>query len=31
VTETLLAIEGGRVGPPEERGAEVVNSEGLAD
>jgi hypothetical protein len=26
----LLPIEGGLVGPPEERGAEVVNSVGLA-
>jgi hypothetical protein len=26
----LLPIEGGLAGPPEERGAEIVNSEGLA-
>jgi hypothetical protein len=26
----LLPIEGGLVGPPEERGAEIVNSVGLA-
>jgi hypothetical protein len=26
----LLPIEGGLVGPPEERGAEIINSEGLA-
>jgi hypothetical protein len=27
----LLPIEGGLVGPPEERSAEIVNSEGLSD
>jgi hypothetical protein len=26
----LLPIDGGLVGPPEERGAEIVNAEGLA-
>ena len=26
----LLPLEGGLVGPPEERGGEIVNSEGLA-
>jgi len=26
----LMPIEGGLVGPPEERGAEIINSEGLA-